>query len=406
MGTSKIGVLSASQTTEMLRNRDVMRNLGEGGSGRFVFFAAFDGSNNDRANLSLSGSQHQTNVANLYDQAKASESNFFRTEYYPGVGTGGDSGNLINAAILPTNAIHNTAELALADFAKQAGEFLKTNPDATLADITASAVGFSRGSPTAIVFARLLNERGLVLADGTVVAPPGAIKVSGLVLIDPVRTFFTGDSSISNNVTGPVLVVQARNEDRKDFAVVDYTDDSRVTVVEMDGNHCGVGGGYDLRGTAAVVLEGATGFLQSSGVPIADVPPERQFDPETPAQLYTELYQTAANGDLLLDENGEPVKVWRPAQGEGRATDPVTRTSDSHDPTDPHSVDAINGSDLQSDQAHARGFNPEEVAVPDLVNAFAPGADANLGGAYGHGQLNGFDILPFNEGSMGCCRFR
>lgn len=65
---------------------------------------------------------------------------------------------------------------------------------------------------------------------------------------------------------------------------------------------------------------------------------------------------------------------------------------DSHDPTDPGSIDAVNGSDHQSDNY----LNVIDIPVPALANHFAGG---NLGGAYGAGQLMGFDVLPFNQSS-------
>jgi len=136
MATPSIGKLTPAQTQAMLQNREVMNRLGEGGAGRFVFFAAFDGTNNDRNNLKLSGSDHQTNVANLYDQAKANEGDTFKAGYYAGVGTGGDNGNLINAAFLPTDAVNHGAEQALFDFADQARQYLQANPDANRNDGT------------------------------------------------------------------------------------------------------------------------------------------------------------------------------------------------------------------------------------------------------------------------------
>lgn len=328
-----------------------MTGLGSANQSGFVFFAAFDGTNNDMSNLSLSGSQYQTNVANLFDQASLGSvsSENLRARYYPGVGTGGTNGNLYNAALAPTGPIFSAATQALTDFARAAQDYLDANPGATFADITASATGFSRGAATAVVFAQLLETNGLVTADGTVVAPPGSIQISGLALLDPVYTGINRNLSIPQNVIGPVLVVRAIDEDRLDFAAADYSNDIRVTTVEVYGNHCGIGGGYDLNGTAAAVLEGVTGYLQNSGVPLADVPANLQFDPNTPAQLYTELYQTAHNGDVLVDSNGQPSLAWRPATDE-RALRSVLPPQDSHDPTDPYSIDAVNGLDHLSDQ--------------------------------------------------------
>lgn len=60
---------------------------------RFVFFAAFDGTNNDRDAVYKSGSPLDTNVAQLERQIsavwEADPTVSVRSKYYPGPGTGG-----------------------------------------------------------------------------------------------------------------------------------------------------------------------------------------------------------------------------------------------------------------------------------------------------------------------------
>jgi Uncharacterized alpha/beta hydrolase domain (DUF2235) len=242
MGTTVTGYLSAEETQHLADTRTAMSRLGRDediSSRQFVFLATFDGTNNNKNDYSddnknktpLSGSPYQTNVANFFDQAEKNEGLTFKPKYYEGVGTGGGNGNLWDAAFSPTKAVHFAAEKALKEFTQAADDYLKANKDAnpppTHADLSASAVGFSRGSPTAIVFSQLLNERGLVLPDGTVVAPPG-VKVIGLALIEPVATGISGDLSIPSNVQGSVLVVRALDELRADFKALDLNRDSRV----------------------------------------------------------------------------------------------------------------------------------------------------------------------------------
>ncbi|MBB3177220.1 hypothetical protein FHW64_001622 [Variovorax sp. Sphag1AA] len=281
-------------------------------SGEFVFFAAFDGTNNDKNNLALSGSPYQTNIANLYDQAEANETRRLISAYYPGVGTGGEAGNLLNAAFLPTAPVRATAERALSDLSGRAHAYLRNHPTVTPSDLSVATIGFSRGTASEVIFAQLLEERGLVLSDGTQVAPPGAVRVTAMVMIDPVHTFITDDLSLPPNVQGNVLVFRAEDEHRTDFRLADYSADPRVHVVSLPGNHSGLGGGYDLRGTAAVVLEGTTAYLRNSGVDIAPVPASLRFDPTHPAPIYTEGYQTARNGDVLSNpDTGKPATVWR-----------------------------------------------------------------------------------------------
>jgi hypothetical protein len=102
-------------------------------------------------------------------------------------------------------------------------------------------VGFSRGCATAVRLAQLVNERGLVTANGTVVAPPGSVAVTGMELIDPVATGVQGEMGIPPNVKGQVLVVEGNDENRSHFRPLYYGDDPRVTTVQHPGNHVGVG---------------------------------------------------------------------------------------------------------------------------------------------------------------------
>src|SRR5690554_1667645 len=175
---------------------------------------------------------------------------------------------------------------------------MSENPDATPADIGAAVVGFSRGGAAAIRFAQLVHERGLTDSDSRVIAAPGSVPVTAMALIDPVARFVDAPMHIPPNVQGAVLSVIAEHESRTDFRPLYYADDPRVRHVHHPGNHVGTGGGYDAHGTAASVLEGVTGYFRQRGIGIAEVPPERRHDPEAPQRLYTEIWQTARNGDV------------------------------------------------------------------------------------------------------------
>lgn len=311
MGTSDVRRLSDEEMAQLPQAKATMGEAGkQGTSTRFNFFAAFDGTYNHKEKLDLSGDPHQTNVGNLFDQAEKNRGPMFRSSYYPGVGTGDDQGNVINAGPNPTPAIDAAAEKAYRDFSDAAQTYLKQNPGATPADLGASVTGFSRGCAAAVRFAQLVNDRGLVAPDGTVIAPPGSIPVTGMALMDPVATGVKGETGIPANVKGQVLVVQAEHENRSWFRPLDYGDDPRVTTVKHPGNHVGVGGGYDRDGTAANVHEGVTAYFQRRGVPLADVPAEQRHNPNEPAMIRTENYQTARNGDVLTYEDGRKQLRW------------------------------------------------------------------------------------------------
>ena len=314
MGTSVLRELTAEEQARMPLARQAMGVAGaQGCATRFTFFAAFDGTNNDEANLKLSGSELPTNISHLGQQARRAgiDNPWLQVSYQPGVGTGGEQGGLLHAAILPTPAIHAAAEKAYVHFRRAALEYMSENPDATPADIGAAVVGFSRGGAAAIRFAQLVHERGLTDNDGRVIAAPGSVPITAMALIDPVARFVDAPMHIPPNVRGPVLSVIAEHETRTDFRPLYHADDPRVRQVEHPGNHVGTGGGYDAHGTAASVLEGVTGYFQQRGIGIADVPPERRHDPQAPQLLYTEVWQTARNGDVLKNGDGSYKAVWR-----------------------------------------------------------------------------------------------
>lgn len=311
MGTSIERALNETEVARMAPARQAMTDLGYTGCAtRFTFFAAFDGTNNDRDQRELSGDPFPTNVARLQEQAERADNRLLESEYYPGVGTGGDQGGRWRAGPFPTAAIDATAEQAYADFSDAAQRYLKQHPSATSADLGTAVTGFSRGCASALRFAQLVHERGIVAADGTVVAPPGSVPVTAMALIDPVARFVKGPTHIARNVQGPVLVVQAEHERRSDFRPLDFTGDPRVTMVKHPGNHVGVGGGYDAHGTGASVLEGVTGFFLNRGVPMAEVAPAHRHDAAQPQWVRTEEFQTARNGERTEQEDGTPRRVW------------------------------------------------------------------------------------------------
>src|SRR5688572_2263038 len=83
---------------------------------RFQFFAAFDGTWNDRGNLGLSKTNHETNVATMERLVKLQDPDQERTvtEYYKGVGTNGVASQSGAASVLPDQEVVATAEKAYA----------------------------------------------------------------------------------------------------------------------------------------------------------------------------------------------------------------------------------------------------------------------------------------------------
>lgn len=385
MGTSIVRSVSSEEIAELQARIAQASQMNSGvAPGKFVFMANFDGTNNDRKNLPLSGSKYQTNVANLFDQGAANINEHFKARYYPGVGTGGIAGGKLNAGLFPTEPLREIAEQAYNQFALEARTYLRDHPNATYRDLSVVTTAFSRGNGSAMMFVRALDERGLKLPDGTVVAPPGAIPVTAQVLFDPSHAFIQGDLSLPPNVRGKVLVMAARDEHRADFRLADYGRDPRSNVVEIAGNHCGVGGGYELHGTSAAALEIATRYLQNSGFAVADVAQDQRFNPALSMNVYTENYQTARNGDVVLG-NGDvapgKVFVWRAQEGARQMTPVPTPQPAPNPPASPllthpdHSAHALFKQALaavhEMDRSHRR---PSDAASENLAAALTVAA--------------------------------
>lgn len=247
------------------------------GADQFVFFVAFDGTNNDM-NFHP-GDKYDTNVGQLWNQylvGSAGKANL-GGGYYPGVGTRETlTQSAWNPAQVERQAII-TAEKAYSDFCTQAAGWLWA-PGNAGKSVSAVLTSFSRGGASAVILGQLLYARGL--ADpknaGKVLIPPGHVPVLAGVLFDPVFTGISGNLALTPNARN-ILDIVAWNEYRQLFKGADYSSQpNTVTSIWMYGNHCDIGGGYDL-GLSALMLQAATGFLKRSGLSIADVPKARKF---------------------------------------------------------------------------------------------------------------------------------
>lgn len=282
--------------------------------GQFVFFAAFDGTNNN-ADKNVAPGQYSTNVWQLWSQYKAAMSQDNPAsggQYYPGPGT---EKTLTNSAWLPpavTQQVIATAEQAYEDFAFQASEWLGTDGNAGK-PMAVALTSFSRGDASAAIFSQMLYQRGLVdpNAPNDVLIAPGKVKVCTGVIFDPVTTGAVGNLAFAPNV-GNVVAVKALNEYRYLFPSSDYSNQAgAITTLGMYGNHCDIGGGYD-RGIGALSLGAATEFFKSSGLPIAAVQASRTYQPEA-IGIHSEEY----------DEYGK--KLWDVTNEEGFSFNPDLR---------------------------------------------------------------------------------
>ena len=221
---------------------------------QFVYFAAFDGTNNDRDAVYKSGSKQDTNVAQLENQVALANTNNtdIKSKYFAGPGTGGITDP---SAAFPTSKIIEIANTAYDDFASKASLWLKDNPGG---DVTATFASFSRGGAVAAVFSQILYDKGLVdpAPPHQVLIAPGQVGISAGVSYDPVGTGISGNVAFAPNIRN-VMIIRADNEYRTQFEAIDYTDQAGVSTYFMTGNHTDIGGGYDngLGGKIGVRLQ-------------------------------------------------------------------------------------------------------------------------------------------------------
>lgn len=349
MSASISSPLTQSEIQAAQQKANAITNLGIKAiqEGQFVFFAAFDGTNNVKDDPAFSGDPQSTSVGQIWQQADSQKSTNpnLRAEYYPGPGTPGSlTGSSWNDPQV-TKQIKLTVTLAYRDFEREARAWLDADPSRSPDDICAVAMGFSRGGATAVVFTQELAARGLTAADGTVLIPPvdpitggGGVKVEGLLGIDNVSTGYVGSLTIGPNVNPDNIVMPiADNEFRIPFQVDDYSADPRVKRPPLVGDHGDLGAFYD-NGLGALSLEAQTRLLQRMGLPLADVPPERKFDPTQPVVIHNEAVDSL--GNRIWDESSAAApRLTRPIEGPalsdafyGSSLKSITRT-DNHDGT-------------------------------------------------------------------------
>ena len=288
------GTLTTEQIQQQLKQAEAISNssINTTSKSEFIFFAGFDGTNNDR-NKVPAGEQ-STNVAQLLYQSEISSGNNpnLGANYYPGPGTGG---SLFGSSAIPaqvTQEAINTANHAYGDFQEQASAWLKENPNGSVAT---AITAFSRGADAAAIFSQMVFERGLTdPSTGAILIPPGDVKFAAGVLFDPVMTGVSGNMTFPPN-TQNLVVIRASNEYREMFKAADYSNQSGTTTFNFAGNHANIGGSYLNDNISALALEAGTGFLQKLGIAISDVPAQRKFVPDSVVFVRDEGIDTYGN---------------------------------------------------------------------------------------------------------------
>jgi len=266
----------------------------------FVYFAAFDGTNNDKDNVPRG--ELCTNVAQLWQQydtgrTAAPAGTIFGGGYYKGPGA---PGTLSQSSWLPervTEQVIAAAEDAYHDFCSQAAVAGAGQ------DVAVVLTSFSRGGASAAIFSQMIFERGLLNPDTRQqLVPAKMVPVVGGIIFDPVMTGVNKSLAYPPNVRN-LVDLRALNEYRYLFKGAEYRHHrpSIINTYNVYGNHCDVGGSYDS-GLAGLTLGTATRLLQQLGLPIANVPPQRTFQSSEIA-VHTEEYD--AFGNKIWDVSNE-----------------------------------------------------------------------------------------------------
>jgi hypothetical protein len=186
---------------------------GSVGSNTFVFYAGFDGTKNNRDNLSLSGDKQSSAVGLLTQKAKALQkinSNIV-AKYFAGPGTETSvSGSSPLPGVVSIEALR-TAERAYAEFEIAANQWLLNNP---LGTVSVMDVSFSSGALASAAFKQLIFKRGLLDGNGRVLIAPGSVQFTTSLMIDPVATSAYGNFALPPKVAEHTTVVRQRTKNK------------------------------------------------------------------------------------------------------------------------------------------------------------------------------------------------
>ncbi|MBC8737187.1 DUF2235 domain-containing protein [Paraburkholderia sp. UCT31] len=231
-------------------------------SNKRVYVVSFDGTWNDRDNVTPGGiptipAQLEKELSSHYD------GKHMAGHYYPGVGTQ-TSPLMANIDGATGRGAENIAEKAFSDYQKQAAEWHKEDPNAP---IVVMVMGFSRGAASARHFMNLVDDRGIPSDGGkeiehgdmfhprqmhydSYLAAPGSVHTTALLY----DTVATGQEHNLNLGIPPstdfVVHYTAADEQRITFPLTPISqpdfDPNHLRTLEtsLPGAHSDIGGGY------------------------------------------------------------------------------------------------------------------------------------------------------------------
>lgn len=256
-----------------------------------LFIAALDGTGNDV----IHDPEHATNVALIAKQIEQGSNSSISFGYVPGPGTQQHAPITRVLDGVRGYTVDERAEEMYKRFIERAKQWRREDPDA---QIRIASVSFSRGSEGAVLFARLVDERGIQDPTGakytydshhqikyvqyTKPALAGPHQVAQAVaMFDPVGT----GSAMHEDRRLPPSVISgiqftAMDEHRglfKSDRVIDpgITPDGRFAGIYVPGAHSDVGGGYNRNGLSVRTGNVAIDYINGlSDAPILEKQPE------------------------------------------------------------------------------------------------------------------------------------
>jgi len=133
------------------------------------------------------------------------------------------------------------------------------------------------------------------------------------MIFDPVTTGYEGNERFSPTSRN-INVVRAQHEYRTAFKGVNYGHNPHINIVEVMGNHCDIGGGYD-RGISALVLENAREMFSRSGIPLNPLSEEMRHREDEPVQIHREnqIYYMETHNPHDGVKTGAPRELAKPS---------------------------------------------------------------------------------------------
>ncbi len=223
---------------------------------QYLYFANFDGTDNDKIN----DPEHESNVGLISDQLEALQktgNHQIGSGYVAGVGTQQNRPVAKFLDDVSGASVNERAEEMYKLCIEQASKWRKNDPEA---QISVASLSFSRGGESNAIFTRLLEERGLQDPSGAVYTSNRHGEIEHVEhtkppLVPPHQVAQAEDRRLPPSVISGIQLI-ALDEHRTLFPsdhIIDpgLTPDGRFAGLYVPGAHCDVGGSYHRDGLSS-----------------------------------------------------------------------------------------------------------------------------------------------------------